>query len=64
MYGKEVAKFFLKGIKIPERAQQNCIYKVCYLMSTHVLFTILITILIVLNTIVLAFDSYPVNLER
>ena len=46
------------------RAQQNCFYKVCYLMSTHILFTLFITILIVLNTVVLAFDSYPVDLER
>ena len=46
------------------RAQQNCLYKVCYLMSTHVLFTMFITILIVLNTVVLAFDSYPVNTDR
>ena len=63
-YSRSVTKFFLDGIILPERAEKNCLYKVCYLMSSHILFTIVITLLIVLNTIVLAFDSYPVNEER
>ena len=49
---------------MPERTEKNCLYKVCYMVSTHFLFTLFITLLIVLNTVVLAFDSYPVNLER
>ena len=33
-------------------------------MCTHFLFTMFITILIILNTVVLGFDSYPRNPER
>ena len=49
--------------RIPERAQRNCLFKACYLICTHYLFTLIITLLIIVNTIVLAFDSYPEDKE-
>ena len=45
--------------RYPERAEKNILYRVCYIVATHFIFTLLITVLIVLNTIVLAFDQYP-----
>lgn len=49
---------------IPERAQTNCLYKVCYILCTHWSFTFVITVLIILNTAALALESYPPNEER
>ena len=53
-----------KNDKLPERAKQNKLYKFLFVVCTHVSFTIFITILIILNTIALAMDSYPTNKSR
>ena len=44
---------------VPLRAQNNKLYYCCYIICTHWLFTLFITILIVANTIVLALEKYP-----
>ena len=46
---------------IPERAEKNCLYKLCFIIASHHMFTVFITLLIILNTVVLATDSYPEN---
>ena len=43
----------------PTRAQSNKLYYVCYRLCSHWSFTLVITILIVFNTVVLALDKYP-----
>ena len=52
-----VAKVFLK--EVPLRAQKNKLFYWCYLLCTHWMFTVFITILIIANTIVLALERYP-----
>lgn len=60
-----VSNFFsLAHLNVPERAESNCLFKVCYIISTHYIFTMIITVFIVVNTAVLAMHSYPVNFER
>ena len=49
---------------MPERALSNKFYRICYIICTHWMFTLAITLLIVANTFALAMDSYPRNLER
>ena len=49
---------------LPPRSQNNRLFKLCYLICTHWMFTLMITLLIVANTFVLALDGYPRNLER
>ena len=44
---------------LPLRAQKNCLYAICYKICTHFLFTVMITLLIIANTVILATDSYP-----
>ena len=44
---------------IPTRAEDNRCYKLFYRICTHYAFTLFITILIILNTFVLAIDKYP-----
>ena len=44
---------------IPERAQKNCLFKICYKIASHHMFTAIITLLIFVNTGVLALDQYP-----
>lgn len=56
--------FSLDKVNFPHRAQDNCLYKICFVICTHFLFTSLITLLIIANTACLAMDSYPRNLER
>lgn len=51
------------NLDIPERAKNNCLYRTCFIVCTHFLFTVFICILIVINTIVLAFDQHPRDLE-
>ena len=46
---------------VPERAQKNCLYLLCYKICSHWLFTVVITLLIGANTVVLAMDKYPVD---
>lgn len=50
--------------KLPERATRNIVYKFFFYVCTHWSFTTIITLLIILNTIALAMESYPVNVER
>lgn len=56
--------FSLAHLQIPERAKSNRLFLVCYIISTHYLFTMLITLFIMVNTAVLALASYPRDLER
>ena len=51
-------------LELPERAENNRLYAFCYIMCTHVVFTLFITVLIILNTAALAMDSYPKNEGR
>ena len=44
---------------MPERAQKNCLFKICYKIASHHMFTGIITLLIFVNTGVLALDQYP-----
>lgn len=44
---------------LPPRAERNVIYKVCYKVCTHFSFTLIITFLIITNTVVLALNKYP-----
>ena len=46
---------------VPERAQKNCLYLLCYKICSHWFFTVVITLLIGANTVVLAMDKYPVD---
>lgn len=52
-------------IDVPEevliRANKNCLFGICYKIASHPLFTVVITLLIFLNTGVLAADKYPEN---
>ena len=43
------------------RAQDNYLYEVCYSITKSVVFELLIALCIILNTIVLALDSYPID---
>ena len=51
--------------EVPEevltRARKNCLFGICYKIASHPLFTVVITLLIFLNTGVLAADKYPEN---
>ena len=49
---------------LPERAANNRFYAFWFIICSHFLFTIAITVLIILNVAVLATDSYPINYER
>lgn len=49
---------------VPERARQNCLYFLCYKVCSHWLFTLVITLLIGANTIVLAMEKYPEDPEQ
>ena len=48
---------------LPTRTLDNRCYKFCYTVCTHYMFTLVITILIIVNTFVLAIDQYPENEE-
>ena len=54
----------VRSDKLPERAQKNRLYRVFFRISTHFIFSSIIILLIIGNTVVLALDSYPRNLER
>ena len=41
------------------RYNKNCLYYACYKVCTHWSFTLIITLLIIANTVVLAMDKYP-----
>ena len=56
--------FSIDKMDLPLRAQTNRLFKVCFIICTHWMFTLFITLLIVANTGVLALDTYPRNLER
>ena len=47
--------------KLPLRAQNNLLYMICYRISEHTLFTAVIFILILANTVTMAFDRYPID---
>ena len=47
----------------PLRAQSNKLYYICYRLCTHWMFTLVITLLIVANTVVLALDKHPEDPE-
>ena len=49
---------------MPLRARKNCFYRFFYKVCTHFVFNTIITLLIIGNTVVLALDSYPRNVER
>lgn len=46
---------------IEKRASQNRVYLVCMLLCIHRYFQALITTCILINTVVLALDEYPIN---
>jgi hypothetical protein len=46
---------------IPSRVKYNKIYYVFYLICTHSVFSIIIILLIFLNTFILSFDRYPID---
>lgn len=48
---------------MPERAESNKLYKICFIICEHWMFNLLITLLIVANTGVLALDQYPRNIK-
>ena len=51
-------------VKIPVRALNNRFYLFFYKICTHFFFTVIITLLIIMNTLALALNSYPRNIER
>ena len=59
----EVRKEISRTAEIPERAQNNFLYKLCFTIATHSLFTIVIVFMIMMNTAVLATDAYPEKKE-
>ena len=46
---------------LPDRVRRNTLYKICYIICTHTVFSVVIIILILANTIVLAMDRYPIK---
>jgi len=46
---------------IPDRALKNPVFKIMYKICTENTFNILITGCIILNTILLAMDKYPIK---
>ena len=46
---------------IPARALKNPIFKITYKICTDNLFNVFITSCIILNTILLAMDKYPIE---
>ena len=49
---------------IPERAQKNKVFRVFYYISSSSIFNFFITLLIIFNTFILAFDRYPIDLSE
>lgn len=49
---------------MPERIYKYRIYSICYRICMHWTFTLLITMLIISNTIVLALDKWPEDVEQ
>ena len=47
--------------EIPERAKKNILYRICYKIASNHIFTAVITLLIFVNTGVLASERYPEN---
>ena len=43
------------------RAEKYYLYEVCYNITQSVVFELLIALCIILNTVVLALDSYPID---
>ena len=43
------------------RAKKYYLYEICYSITRSVVFEIIIAMCIVLNTVVLALDSYPID---
>ena len=56
--------FSINENNLPPRARKNFLFKLCFIICTHWMFTVAITLLIIVNTIALAMDSYPKNLQR
>ena len=54
---REVEKF-----KIEDRAESNKVYNFCFKLVRSKYFTQFISVLIVLNTVDLALDRYPIDL--
>jgi hypothetical protein len=48
-------------IQVPDRAKKNSFYYVFYKVSMSRFFSTLIFIFIILNTVVLALDRYPIT---
>ena len=46
---------------VPERAQNNCLYRVFFMICTHSAFGFIMTLCTVLNTLILACDRYPMK---
>ena len=49
----------LNTLYIPDRTKKYKIYAICYTICTHWTFFFFISMLIIANTIVLAFEKYP-----
>jgi hypothetical protein len=58
--GSSVVKVF-ERIQIENRSRQNRVYKIMFTVANHEYFVGFISFIIVLNTALLALDSYPVN---
>lgn len=50
-----------KGIVFPERTLKNPVFKFFFIISTDNYFNVSITACIILNTILLAMDKYPIK---
>ena len=51
-------------IEVPERAQNNQVYRWFLKICTHDIFTAIITLCILVNTILLAMDRYPISSDE
>lgn len=57
-------EFGKPAVILISRPDKNRLFYVCYRICTHWIFTLFITILIIINTIVLALDKFPEEPEK
>ena len=46
---------------IPDRAKNNVLFRICFQVSTHNAFNVILTTCIILNTYLLAMDRHPIE---
>ena len=61
---KDVGEPVTQGREYPERAQRNALYKLNFWIASSDVFNAFITILIIMNTVCLAMDRYPMPDEE